>query len=218
MWIFVACAVLAAVGAFVPSLELEVHGLTSRRASLSLYKAARDRELARALYGRYARSAGRVWGESATSALLPHLGRHKAHLDDAQDAMQTLDELDDADVRHAGQAIAAAVWTLLAACALMAALAFGELMRGEPRARRLYAAGALAVLVAALGIAAHVGCREAVFEANDELGGRALALGYGAYLIPAAACAALGAITGAVVLLRRSRRALAAPRPAGSRA
>ena len=220
LWIFVTCAAIAAVSAFLPALELRVHGFAPRRTSLSLYTAARDRELARALYGRYARSAGRVWGEAATGALVPHLGRHKVHLDDAQDAMQTLDELDDADVRHAGMAIAGAVWTLLAACVVMAALGFGELMGGELRPRRLYAAAALAVLAAALGVGALLGCREAAWQANDELGANALAAGGGIYLLPLAACVALGAISCAIVLARRARRASAAPppRPAGSSA
>ena len=206
-WLFVACAALAVVSVFLPSLQVEVHGFTGKRTSVSLYKAVHDRQLARALFGRYRRSAGRSWGEAATAVLVPRMGKHKVHLDDAQDAMETLDELDDDDVRHAGQALAVAVWTLLGACALMAMLVTAELVGTTSRARRMWGAAALSVLVALLAIGALLGCREAAWQANDELGTHNVVLGIGAYLLPVMACGALVAITSAIVLQRRARRA-----------
>jgi hypothetical protein len=206
---FVVCAAIAALGVFLPSIELEVHGVTVRRASLSLYRISRERELARALFGRYSRSEGRRVGEALTAALVPRLGANKAHLDDAQDAMQTLDELSDADVRHAGQAISAAVWALLALSIAMAGLVLVELLRDAYRTRRAVYACLIAVVDAALAVGMHLGCREAVWQANDQIGRELLALAAGAYILPLAATSALAAIVTASVLARRRR----APEP-----
>jgi hypothetical protein len=206
-WIVVACAVLTAVAVFLPAIQLEVHGHAVTRASLSLYKATTDRELARALFGKYRRSSGRRMGEAVTAMLVPRLGQNKAHLDDAQDAMSALDSLDDADIRHAGIGLEIGVWALVVLAAAMAALVFAELMReGGPRTRRLAVACALAVIVAALAVGARIGCGEAVWEANDEVGYDVVGLATGARVLAFAACGALVAIVAAVVLARRRPR------------
>jgi hypothetical protein len=206
-WIFVACAVVVLVAVFVPSIAVEVHGFTPRKASLSLYKISTDRGIARALFGRYSHSQGRKVGEALTAALVPRMGSNKVHLDDAQDAMSTLDELSDEDVKHAGWAIMGAVWALILLSIVMAGLVIGELVRPEVRTRRTIVAAVLSLVVAALGVGAHLGCGEAVFQANDEIGRDLLALAVGAYLLPVAAVVAFGAIVTANVLARRGRAA-----------
>ena len=206
-WIFVGCAVVLLIGVFVPSIAVEVRGVTVRRASLSLYKISTDRGIARALFGRYSHSEGRKVGEALTGALVPHLGRNKVHLDDAQDAMSTLDELSDEDVEHAGWAITAAVWALMVLSIAMAALVLGELLRPEYRTRRTIVAALLSLVVAALAAGAYLGCKEAVWQANDEIGSNLLALAAGAYILPVAALVAFGSIVTANVLARRARPA-----------
>ena len=206
-WVFIACAAVALICVFLPSIELSVHGITTRRATLSLYKVSTDRDLARALFGRYSRSSGRRVGEALTSALVPRMGSNKAHLDDAQDAMSTLDEFSDADVKHAGWAITSAVWALIVLSIGMAALVLGELLRHEYRTRRAIYAALIAVVVAALAIGSHLGCREAVWQANDEIGRDLMSLAAGAYLLPLAGLGALAAIITANVLARRARPA-----------
>lgn len=206
-WIFIACAAIALVCVFLPSMQLSVHGITTHKATLSLYKISRDRDLARALFGRYSQSQGRRVGEALTSTLVPHMGSNKAHLDDAQDAMSTLDQFSDADVKHAGWAITAAVWALIVLSIVMAGLVLAELLRHEYRTRRAVYAGLISLFVAALAVGAHVGCREAVWQANDEIGRDLLELAAGAYLLPVAGLGALAAIVTANVLARRARSA-----------
>jgi len=205
-WLFVVCAAVTAISVFLPAIELEVHGHGVQRASLSLYKATTDRQLARALFGRYRRSSGRRLGEAVTSMLVPRMGSNKAHLDDAQDAMSTLDSLDDDDIRHAGIGLAVAVWALVGLALAMAMLVLGELMRETYRVWRAGVACALAVVVAALAVGARIGCGEAVWEANDEVGYDLVGVATAAHLLAVAACGALVAIATAVVLARRKSR------------
>jgi hypothetical protein len=206
-WVFVVCALCAFVSAFLPCIELTVGGLTPRRGSLSLYKISTERELARALFGKYSHSHGRVMAEKLTNAIAPRLGSNKLHLDDAQDAMQTLDELNDDDVRNAGLAIMIGVWMLLVLSAVMGLLVLGELTRREFRTRRALYAGLVSLVVAVITVGAHLGLREAVWQANDELGHDSFGLAVAGYLLPAAGVIALGAAIAANVLAWRGRRA-----------
>jgi hypothetical protein len=206
-WVFVVSALCAFLSAFLPCIDVTVGGLTPRRTSLSLYKITTERKLAGALFGKYSRSHGRVVAEKLTDALVPRMGSHKAHLDDAQDAMQTLDELSEDDVRNAGLAITIAVWTLLVLSAAMALLVLGELVRREYRRRRTLYAGLISVVVGAIAVGAHLGVREAVWQANDELGSDSFGLAVAAYLLPAAGVIALGAAITANVLAWRGRAA-----------
>jgi len=162
---------------------------------LSLFQAAKGRDFARALLGKYQAAVGRHVGERAADLLLEHAARHakKAHVDDARDAMSTLDEISDSDVRTAGHALVTVTFGYLALVAMLIALIFGDTMRGTYSRKRAIAAVALATIAAAIAIAAHVGWREAVWEANDELGGDLFGLGIGAYLMPLGACGALAA-------------------------
>jgi hypothetical protein len=54
-----------------------------------------------------------------------------------------------------------------------------------------------------IAVALHIGCREAVWQANDEVGYTTLALGPGAYLLPLAAIAALAIAIGKLRAARR---------------
>ena len=204
--LFIGCALIVLISVFLPALRPRaVHGFTIRRASVSLYKASTDRELARALFGKYTRSSSRRIGESVTNALVPRLGKNKAHLDDAQDAMQTLDQFDDDDVRHAGWALTAAVWFLILASLAMVVAFAAELSRKAFRPRRALVVAIGALVVAILAVGAHLGCREAVWQANDEIGYETLELGLGAYLLAISGCAAFLA-AGVTYVLARKRR------------
>jgi len=130
-------------------------------------------------------------------------------LGDARDAMDTLDDVSEDDVRTAGTWFAVALGVLLALDAAIALVVFTQLMSGAYRRSRMVAALVGSVLVAAIAIALHALCRVAVWEANEEIGRSALALAPGAYVIPLAAIAAL--VT-AVVLVASSGRAPRLPR------
>ena len=205
-WAFVLCTVLCAIGAFLPSVELRIAGqAVSKGTRLSLYAASTDRDLVRKLIAAYHRSHARKTSADLVRVVSPKVhGRARAALDDIRDAMDTLDDTSDSDVRTAGMVFTAALWTLLGLDALMVLLVFTGLVRGTFRSGRLRLALALSVLVAAIAVALHVACREVVWEANDEVGRAVLALAVGAYLIPLAALAALASAV--VLVIRQSRR------------
>lgn len=203
-WLFVLCVALGAVGVFLPSVELRPGGAAvSRRVDVSLYKLASDRALARRLLATYRASEKRRLGAKILHGVAPRVaGRARAALDDARDAMAALDDVSDDDVRIAGIALVAALCALLGLDAIMAALVFGELMRGSQRRGRQIVALVASLVVAVIGIALHLACREAVWQANDEVGRSALVLGPGAYVVPLAGVAAFAL---AVVLVARRR-------------
>jgi hypothetical protein len=206
-WVTIAFAVLSAAAVFLPGVELQVGGLSlGRRTSLSLYQAAKERDFARALLGKYQAIGSRHVGERAADLLLEHAAKHakKAHVDDARDAMSTLDDVSESDVRTAGRALVGLTWGYLGLVALLVALLFSETMRGEYSRKRTIAAVVLATLAAALAVAVMIGWREAVWQANDELGIESFGLGIGAYLMPFAAC---GAMAAAIALLVQHVRA-----------
>ena len=205
-WAFVMCTVLGAIGAFLPSIELRLGGsAVSKRTQLSLHAASSDRELVRRLLVAYRGSAPRRVGAELVRTVSPRAsGRTRAALDDARDAMDTLDEVGDDDVRTAGMVFAITLWTLLGLQAAMAGLVFTELMRDGYRQSCLVAALVLSVVVAATAIALHLGCREVVWQANDEVGRTAVALRVGAYVLPVAA---IGSLIAAIVLVVQRGRA-----------
>jgi hypothetical protein len=119
--------------------------------------------------------------------------------------MDTLDDVSDDDVRTAGIALVATLCVLLGLDAAIAALVFGAVMRGSYRRGRFVAALVAQLLVAAIAIALHIACREAVWEANDEVSRTVLTLGPGAYVVPIAAVA--GLVTAIALVARRRRPA-----------
>lgn len=205
-WVFVLCTVLGIVGVFLPSVELQLRGqAVSERTQLSLYEASSNRERVRELIAAYHRSTRReLGGDLLRAASQRSGGRLRSALDSARDAMDTLDYVSEDDVRTAGTIFTVTLWSLLALEALIVLLVFPQLMRGSYRRGSLVAALATALVVAAIAIAIHAACREAVAQANAEVGRTTLALAAGAYVIPLAAVAAFIA---AVILVVRSRRA-----------
>jgi hypothetical protein len=202
-WAFVLCAALVAIGVFLPSIDVQLGGrAVTKRAQLSLYAASTDRELVRKLIASYHRSGKRQLGSELVRTVTPRAsGRPRAALEDARDAMAALDGVSDDDARTAGTIFTVVLWTLLGLDAVMAGLVFGELMRGAYRRGRLIAALAASVVVAAIAVALHLACREAVWEANDEVGHTAVVLAAGAYAIPVAAVA--GLVAAIVLVVRR---------------
>jgi TRAP-type mannitol/chloroaromatic compound transport system permease large subunit len=207
-WLLVACAALAAIGVFVPCLEVHAGGFAVRRASLSLYRASADRELAHALFVRYEHTGQRRSAEQLANLLLEHSATRaqKLHVDDARDAMTTLDSLDDRQVVIGERALVGVVWGMVA-LAVLAILVAGRIAVGAapPRARALVAAVAIALVLAALAVAVHIGCRLAAGEANDEVGADVLVLASGAWMMPLAALGAVVCASGLVVARRFGR-------------
>jgi len=211
-WVFVVCAVLSITAIFVPAVELHLSGgAVSRKTSLSLYQLSTSRDLVRSYLRAYKRAPGKKLGEGLASALMPRVGKGlRGHLDDVHDAMTTLDEVEDKDVVLVGRILTATVWTLLVLLAVMAGLTFADTMRGAFRRNRAIAGVALGVVTSALAIAALLAVREAVWQANDELGRELVATAFGAYMLPVAALGALAAAAVQLVQLLRLKQALLA--------
>lgn len=213
-WVFLVCTVLAASAAFLPSVEVHVGGVAlGRRASLSLYQMTTNRDFVRRLIVGYHRSSGKRIGGALIAVLGPRAsGKLGGVIGDARDAMDTLDGVSDDDAKTLGTVLMIAIWSFLALHAVMAALVFAETMREGWRRGRIIAATAIAVVATGFAIATYLVTTQAVWEANDEVGRPLLDLGAGAYLIPVAAVAGLGAmITLLILQIRNSRNRTRAP-------
>src|SRR5437879_5271253 len=140
-WAVVVCALIGATGVFLPSLEVEIHGIAlGRRTSVSLYQAREDRDVVRRLLAAYRHSKGRRTGEAIAGSSMPRLVKSRLHLDDARDAMSSLDDISDADIRHVGTILAIAIWAFLALEAVVAGLVFVGAVRGAHTKRHLVGA------------------------------------------------------------------------------
>jgi hypothetical protein len=202
-WVFVLCALVAATGVFMPCLELTaVH---TKHGSVSLYEASTHRALARKLIAAYHKSRGRALGELITGAALEHVKND--YVGDARDAMSTLDQVSDQDVAMAGTGLVVAIWLFLALQAIAGVLVLGQLVGDVWRRRRLIAIVAMAVVASAIGVAMMLVCREAAWQANDEIGRAFLGAGAGVYVMTVASIAGLAcAILAAIFQLRRRSR------------
>ena len=211
-WVFVVCAVLSITAIFVPAVELQLSGgAISRKTSLSLYQLSTSRDLVRSYLRAYKRAPGKKLGEGLAGALMPRVGKNvRGHLDDVRDAMTTLDDVKDSDVVLVGRILTATVWTLLVLLAVMAGLVFADTMRGTFRRRRAIAAASLGLITSAIAIVALLAVREAVWQANDELGRDLVATAFGAYMLPVTALGALAAAAVQLVQLVRLKKALIA--------
>jgi hypothetical protein len=209
-WLLVACCTLAGLGVFFPAIEarpeLTAHVTrVAHRTSLSLYQAASDRQLARRLLAAYRASRGQRVGMQLVSAMDMHArGRTKDALDDARDAMDTLDGISDSDAKTIGTAVAATIWTFLIVLGLIALLALAQSVSGRYTRGRSIVALVLAVIAAAVAIAMWIACKQVVFEVNDEVSYAVVELGRGAYLIPAGG---IGALVAAIAVLIAQIRA-----------
>jgi hypothetical protein len=210
-WVLLLCTALGAVGVFLPSVEIGAGAAISRRTRVSLYTASSERETVRRLLAAYHMSGKReLGGDMLRTASSRVGGRLRGAIEDARDAMATLDEVSDDDVRTAGTVFTVTLWALLALEAAIVLLVLPQVMRRVYRRGRLVAALIAAAAVAAIAIALHAVCRETVWQANDELGVTTLRLAVGAYVIPLAAIAGLAAA--ALLVLRARREAVGAAR------
>ena len=202
-WLFVLCALAAATGVFMPCLELTA--VRTKHGSVSLYEASTHRALARRLIAAYQKSRGRALGELVGDVALRHVKND--YLGDARDAMSTLDEVSDRDVATAGTALVVAIWLFLALQALGGVLVLGQLVGDVWRRRRLIAIVAMALVSSVIGVAMLLVCREAAWQANDELGHAILGAGAGVSVMTAASIASLAcAIAVAIGRLRQRAR------------
>lgn len=208
-WLSIAFAVVSALAIFMPGLELEISGVSlGKRASISLYKAAKERDVARALLEKYHAAGSRKLGERAADVVLEHASKHakKAHVDDARDAMSTLDDVSDSDLKIAGHALVGLTWGYPLLVAIMVFMLFGATNEDAFTRGRAVGGVVLGVLVAAAAAAVYIGWNTAVGEANDEVGAPLFAMGVGAMMMPVCAGIALaGAI--ATLILRAKRNA-----------
>ena len=202
-WLFVLCALAAATGVFMPCLELSA--LKTKHGSISLYDAASHRAIAARVIAAYHKSRGRALGELLTGAALKHV--RNDYLGDAHDAMTTLDDVSDQDIQRAGTGLVVAIWLFIVLHALAAVLVLGQLVGDVWRRRRLLAIVGIAVVNAAIGIGLYVVCKEAAFEANDELGKAIIAAGPGPLLMAGASVVGLASAIAVAVGRLRQRHA-----------
>nr|HEX4316115.1 hypothetical protein [Kofleriaceae bacterium] len=204
-WTFIVCTLLGLAGVFLPSIEVDKLG---HRATLSLYRAQADRASAARFIGLYRASHMRGVGDRAVGKAMGKTGG-KVHdvLDNTQGALEALDDVSEDDAREYGRIAAAAVWTDLALATVALLLVLGDAVQGSSRRGRMIAAAGCTLVCFAIALVAHAVCAEAVFEANDELGGaNVLALGWGAYAMPGAIAGALISIVVGIVIDVRARR------------
>jgi len=211
-WLSIVFAVLSAIAVFLPGIELQVGGVTlGKRAKVSLYTAARDRDVVKTLIESYHALGGKQMGEKAADFVIAHAHKHatKAHVDDARDAMSSLDEVQSKDVQLAGRALVAITLGYFVIVIALVLVMFGATDEDKFTRRRAIGGLVAAVVLAAVALAVHVGWGMGVAEINDDLGGDSFVLGIGAYLMPAGAVAALGCAI-AVLVLHAKRHAKAA--------
>ena len=204
-WFLVLCTVLGGVAVFFPNIRLDVGGhILGKHSEISLYRISTDREMVRTMLAVYRHNRQRKLGDSLIHKVVPHLsdrlGKAKGSLEDVRDAMDTLDDLTDDDLKTAGTIYTAAFWGLLGLQAALILLVFPAMFRGAAGRGRRVVALIVALLVAVLAVGFHFGCREVVWEANDEFSHTILTLAPAAYLVPIAAVLALFA---SIALLTR---------------
>ncbi|MEO8840205.1 MAG: hypothetical protein ABI591_14435 [Kofleriaceae bacterium] len=202
-WIFVVAAAVAALGVFMPVLEVVGH-VISKRETLTLHGAANNRALVRKVLGAYRKHEAM---RQVVGGITPHTGgRVKDYLEDAGDAMDTLSGISDDDARQAGRALLILTWFVIGLAAVMIALVFFDVVGGVYHRGRIVGALVLAVVLAAIGLAVRVGGGMVVFEVNDELGIEAVRLGSATIVMPIAAITSLACAIVVLVLHVRSRR------------
>ena len=207
-WAFIICTLVGVAGVFVPAVGLRTTvGPLARKTSLSLWQASNDKELVRRFVASYGKSSSKRYGAALIAVLGPHVhGRVKSNLDDAHDAMETLDTLHDDDVVTGARAFQIALWVFLGLHAVMGFLIFSNLMDGRYRTRTLVLSILASVVVSAMAIAIYWACGEAVFEANDELGLEVVTTRIAATLLPLAALGGLVSLLVLAVLRARQPR------------
>jgi hypothetical protein len=209
--IFVACTAMCALSIFVPSVAVEIGGVTvSKRASLSLWQASTNTDIAKRIVGAFNGNSKRRLGEALTAALLPHArGGLRGHLDDAHSALEAVD-VSDSDIDTGGRVLEIVLFGFFMLAGVAIAVVFVELMRPAIRRKRVIIALVLSVVVAALAIGFHLLCREGVWQANDSIGKDALGLAAGAWLMPVMGVGALAALVTVLVMMQRLQKSVPA--------
>lgn len=205
-WIFVLCCLTGAAGLFMPALGVDnMPGFLSKKTSISIYTASTKREVAARVFAAYHKAPGKGIGHAIAKALIPRTGKTLGgFLDDVDSAASTLDEVSDSDIGIAGKALVAIVWILLA-LDVVAAIAMFRIAMDEaaPRPKRILVPLALSVLIGILVTGVMLVCREAVWQANDEVGKAILTVRGGAYLMLVTAIGAVGSAIAFLVMARR---------------
>ena len=189
-WIFVVCAFASATGIFMPSLE--VTAVRTRHGSVSLYELSTHRALATRVIAAYHRSRGRSLAEALTGIVLKHT--RNEYIGDASDAMTTLDSVSDKDVETLGTVFVVTIWAYLVLQAVMGLLVLGSLVGDVYRKRRLVLVAVLSLLGTAIAGVMMMVCREAAWQANDEIGRTLVGVGPGVYVMTTASALGLLAI------------------------
>lgn len=208
-WLAMLGAFTCALAVFFPAAQLRLGGgvVTAKTTSASFFQLGRSTDSVKAFLADYRESRVKKIGAKALDKLQPRLrGRLGSGAADVQDAMATLDALEDEDVELVGLITAATMWTLLAANLLLIALLLGI----HPGSSRWRVGGAIAVslLTAALALAVYLVLDRVVLEANREIGRPLFSLRPGAYVMPAAAIAAFVLTVAATIAYARARAAL----------
>jgi hypothetical protein len=206
-WIFVLCALASATGIFMPSLELRA--VRIQRANVSLYELGAHRALATRVIAAYHKSRGRALAQVLTGIAVKH--SKNEYLGDVNDAMSTLDDVSDQDVRTLGTVLVVVIWGYLALQVVMGLLVLGSLVGDVYRKRRLLLVSGLSLVSTAIAVGLLMVCREAAWEANDEIGHTVLGAGAGPYLM--AVASAIGFVAIVAVLVGHVRAARAAVNP-----
>jgi hypothetical protein len=201
----VAFAIVGMIALFLPVGEIAIGGsLAKVHSARSLFQLGKTTDGARQFLASYQASTRKKIGAKVLDKLAPHLpGRVRSAATDAQDAMSTLDAIDDHDVRTVGIAMTATMWTLFALNLLLVALLYNV----DSRTSRLRLAGAaiIALLAASIAIAVLLIVRRVVAEANDAIGRPVyFSLRAAAYLLPFAAVTAAAATLVTIATRRRA--------------
>ena len=122
------CACLCVVGIFLPAGQVSVRTpVSTHTRAASLYDLGARKDAAKDFLHKYRGSTARKLGAKAIDKLAGKLrgGRIRDGVVDAQDAMATLDALEDDDVETVGAIIVAVMWSLIGLNALTIALVWG---------------------------------------------------------------------------------------------
>lgn len=206
--VFVVCTLIGVTAVFLPSVQVVAGGdAVHRKAALSLYQANTNRAFVEQLVVRYHHSKGGRLGAALIGVLAPRSpGKLGSVLGDIHDATDTLDELKDSDASTLARILAVVVWAFLALHVVMGGIVLVDAVNGTNRRGRTITAVVLSVLVTLVAIALYLATKEAVWEANDEIGRDFVGTAFAAYLQPGAAIAGLVAVITLLVLQVRAAR------------
>lgn len=207
------CAVLCVVGAFLPAGELAIRTpVSTHRRTASLYQLGASKDAAKTFLHRYRSSLGKKLGVKVLDKVAPRLrGRLGSGASDLQDAVATLDSIQDRDIDTVGAIIVAVLWSLLGVNLLVIALLWG--VDATSRRLRIAAAVAVAVIAAILGIAVYLVLARIVSEANAEVERSVFALRGGAHMMLLAGLGLLIAAAITAIGYARTRARFRPPTP-----